>query len=257
VSLDLTRIRAQLAALSRRLRSVNYRRPLVLVQRLWQRVVARPVVALALTLAVLASTGGVLLAAGVFDVRHVTVVGAGRTTSARVDTMAKTVVGNSMLTVNTAALRKRVSALPQVADVHVVRVWPDTLRVTIAERRPTFAVQQGDRWVLIDQAAVPYLTVARVPAHVLPLDTVDVTSGNPTVRAAIAVVSSLPASVRKNVTAMVAPSVAGIRLRLRGGATVVWGGPQDSTRKARALAVLLPRHARVYDVSTPGFVTTS
>jgi hypothetical protein len=69
------------------------------------------------------------------------------------------------------------------------------------------------------------------------------------------------------VIGVIAPSSAGIRLQLHGGATVVWGGPEDSTRKARALAVLLHQpshgsphggsHPRVYDVSTPGFVTTS
>jgi cell division protein FtsQ len=109
--------------------------------------------------------------------------------------------------------------------------------------------------------------VPQLPAHVLPL-TIDAPSaGDPTVRAAVAVVAALPAAVRKDVVAMTAPSIAGIRLQLRDGSTVIWGGPEDSARKARALAVLLQQskakagahkaRAHVYDVSTPGFVTLS
>jgi cell division protein FtsQ len=187
----------------------------------------------------------------------------------RIDTVARSVVGDAMLTVNTSLLRRRVAALPEVAAVHVSREWPSTLRVTISERRAVFGVQQRGEWLLVDSVATPYLTVARLPAHVLPLTVDEPTAGDLTLRAAVDVVAALPAAVRKNVVAVSAPSIAGIRLRLHDGSTVIWGGPQDSSRKARALAVLLRQpaagnglvrghgHAHVYDVSTPGFVTLS
>ena len=47
-----------------------------------------------------------------------------------------------------------------------------------------------------------------------------------------------------------------VRLQLRGGATVAWGDPRDVTQKAILLQALLRRPAAVYDVSTPGVVTT-
>jgi cell division protein FtsQ len=213
----------------------------------------------------------IVFATGAFNVRHVQVVGASRATSARIDGLMHSAVGHAMMTVNTSSLKHRVAALPQVAAVRIDRSWPNTLRVTISERRAMVAVQQPNGWLLIDATATPYLTAPRLPAHVLPLTIAQPTSHNPTLRAAIDVVAALPATVRKSVIGVVAPSTAGIRLRLRGGSTVVWGGPEDSTRKARALDVLLRQstpgktktagnthksRAHVYDVSTPGFVTT-
>jgi cell division protein FtsQ len=48
-----------------------------------------------------------------------------------------------------------------------------------------------------------------------------------------------------------------VRLDLAGGALVKWGSAQDSATKAQVLAALLPHHAQVYDVTAPGFATTS
>ena len=199
----------------------------------------------------------VVLSSGLFAVRHVVVVGAGRVTKSEIGTVARAAMGDSMLTVNTSSLRQRVSTLPTISSVRVSRVWPNTLRITVSQRQAVLAVMQPTGWLLVDRTGVPYLTVSQLPAHVLPLTVSTPTGNDPAVRAAVAVVVALPAQVQRRVVAVVAPSPAGIRLRLSGGATVVWGGAEDSTRKARALAALLHRHARVYDVSTPGFVTTS
>jgi cell division protein FtsQ len=212
---------------------------------------------------ILGSSGAIVFVSGVFDVRRVDVVGAGRSTMARVSVLAHSAVGDSMLTVNTSSLRRRVAALPQVAGVRVAREWPNTIRLTVTERLAVVGVHQPDGWLLVDRTATPYLTVAQLPARVLPLSIVAPSNGDPTLRAAVNVVTVLPAAVRKNVVAVTAPSIAGIRLDLRGGGTVIWGGPEDSPRKARALAVLLRattsshQHVHVYDVSTPGVVTTS
>jgi cell division protein FtsQ len=205
---------------------------------------------------VLTLSVAIIVAAGVFNVRHVQVIGAGRSTTLRIDALAKSFVGDSILTISTGTLRHRVAALPQIADVQISRDWPNTLRVRVVERQPLAAVQQPDgRWLLVDKTATAYVVVGHRPAPALPL-TVDPAAGS-ALRAAIDVLVALPATVRRDVVGVAAPSAAGIRLTLRGGSTVIWGGPQDSARKARALAVLLHRHARVYDVSTPGFVTTS
>jgi cell division protein FtsQ len=92
---------------------------------------------------------------------------------------------------------------------------------------------------------------------VLPLTVTTPAASDPATTAALAVLQSLPRTVRQRVTAVLAPTPAGVQLRLTKKVTVVWGGPEDSPRKAKALAALLHRKAHVYDVSTPGFVTTS
>jgi cell division protein FtsQ len=258
----------------RSLTAVRARHPVATMQRAWQRVMARKTLAAVITVLVLATAGGVVLASGAIDVRRVEVVGASRATAARIDTIAQSAVGAPMLTVNTSKLSDRVAALPQISGVHIDRSWPNTLRVVVSERQPLMAVHAGSGWVLIDRSATPYLTVATLPAHVLtltlPTATASPSSRDPGLHAAVDVAAALPAAVRASVVGIEAPSTAGIRLRLRDGSTVVWGDPEDSARKARALAVLLhatapppgaPSHKRarphVYDVSTPGFVTTS
>ncbi len=260
--------RDRLRAVWQRVASLNYAAAYGVLVRIWQRMVRRPLLASALAVATLLSVGAILLAAGTFDVQRVTVDGASRATSVRIQALARGVLGDSMLTVNTSALRKRVAEIPQVATVQVTRSWPNKLRVEVVERHAAFVVHRGDGWLLVDQSATPYLTVPRPPAHVLPLTVPEASDASGTsaaaqstakapLRAAVAVVDALPPDVRRSVVAVDAPSANGIRLRMRGGATVVWGGPEDSVRKARALAVLLRRDAHVYDVSTLGLVTTS
>jgi cell division protein FtsQ len=254
----------QRESLARRFRREwRRRKPLAIFVRVWRYVAARRVLAAVLAALVVLSTGTIVYATGVFDVRHVRVVGASRATTVRIDNLAHSAVGDSMLTVSTSSLRRRIAALPEVAAVHVARDWPDTLRLTVTERLAVVAVHQPGGWLLVDRAATPYLSVTQLPARVLPLVVAGATAGDPTLRAAVDVVLALPSTVRRTVDAVSAPSVAGIQLRLRGGGTVIWGGPEDSARKARALAVLLAQqtrthaHTHVYDVSTPGFVTTS
>lgn len=203
------------------------------------------------------TTGGALFASGVVDVRRVDIRGANGALAQRVDVLAKSVLGESMFTVDTASLQHRVASMPDIAEARVSRQWPSTLRVTVTERRPVLAVKQPSGWVLVDAAGRSYATVAQRPKQVLPLTLPTTSSTGSALQAAVAVVAALPPVVRKDVVALSAPSVAGIRLRLRSGSTVVWGSAEGSARKARALAVLLRRRARVYDVSTPGFITTS
>jgi cell division protein FtsQ len=162
-----------------------------------------------------------------------------------------------MVTLDTNALRARLAAIPSVASVTVTRSWPTTLRVRVHERTAVVASRRADGWLLIDREGVPFTTVASLPTGVLPLSVAAPSSTDASTQAALAVLSSLPSAVRHRVTALLAPTPAGVQLRLTQRVTVVWGGPEDSPRKAHALAALLHQHATVYDVSTPGFVTTS
>ena len=83
------------------------------------------------------------------------------------------------------------------------------------------------------------------------------TTSADTLRAAASVAASLPPTLRRQVEDVTALTPDSVRLDLLGGAVVRWGSAQDSATKAQVLAVLLPRHAHVYDVTAPGFATTS
>jgi hypothetical protein len=54
-----------------------------------------------------------------------------------------------------------------------------------------------------------------------------------------------------------APAADQVRLCLRGGVTIVWGGPSRAAAKAAELRILMRQQARYYDVSDPGTAVTA
>jgi cell division protein FtsQ len=226
---------------------------------------ARPLVTTGLVGVLLVGLGWVALGSGVLDVKRVVVVGSSSLSATDVRAAAAGAVGDPMLTVDTDGLQRSIAALPAVARAHVSRTWPGTLRVRVTERTPMLAVRTFNGWRLVDASGIAYTTVPQRPASVLPLVVDRPAPDDASTRAALGVLDALPRRVHRQVAELIAPTPAGVRLRLRGGVIVVWGGPEDARRKARALAVLLERSsaakaarrpARQYDVSTPGIVTT-
>ena len=218
---------------------------------------ARPAFVATIAAGLVATMCWVALGSGALDVRHINVVGTTTLSAAEVRRVVQSATGDPMVTLDTGQLVRNVANIPSVADVRVTRSWPNTLRVTVRERRAVVATRRTEGWLLVDGSGVPFTTVSSLPTGVLPLSVLAPSASDPSTRAALAVLASLPKQVRQRVTALRAPTPAGVQLRLTKRVIVVWGGPEDSPRKARALAALLHRPAKVYDVSTPGFVTTS
>ena len=125
--------------------------------------VAAGVILLA-TVALLATGGrGQALAAGIgrgldnsfgaagFSVRHVVVQGASGLSEPAIRQAVEIGPGTPILGLDLAALRARVEKVGWVRSVHVVRMLPDTLMISVAER-PRLAVWQNHgRLSLIDQ----------------------------------------------------------------------------------------------------------
>ncbi|MEQ9349654.1 MAG: FtsQ-type POTRA domain-containing protein [Alphaproteobacteria bacterium] len=68
--------------------------------------------------------------------------------------------GDSLVGSDTGAIRRQVEALPWVASAAVARHLPDTLYVTIAERRPVAFWQASGQLVLIDATGVRIEAIA-------------------------------------------------------------------------------------------------
>lgn len=204
------------------------------------------------------TAGWLVLGSGVLAVRSVVVTGAQRLSAAEVRAAAGVPVGSALATVDTGTVARRVAALPPVASVRVDRRWPGTLVVAVRERQPVAALTTGDAVVLLDGSAVAFATVPSRPAGVLPLRVPGPVPGpgQASARAALQVLTALPADLRAQVVALRADTPAAVTLTLRGGRQVVWGGVQASPRKARILEALSTRPARRYDVSAPDFPVT-
>lgn len=212
---------------------------------------------LGLVLVVLLAGGWayVIYGSTVFAADHVVVTGTHRLTAAQVRAAAAVPTGTPLARVDLGAVRARVGALAQVAAVAAYREWPDTVHVTVRERVPVAAVHRNGAWWLVDVTAVVVAQQAKRPA--LPVLTV----ANPeprdaAARSALAVVGSLPDSLRRQVRSVSAASPDSVHLHL-GNRLVVWGNAQRSDRKAKVYAALrrAQPHGRVYDVSSPDVAT--
>ena len=223
----------------------------------WRGVRPRTVssrVAVMVTAVVLAATGWLLLGSRVFGVRTVSISGAHQVAATEIRRSAGVSVGTPLALVPTGAIADRVRRLPAIADVRVRRSWPGEVRIEVVERTPILAVPRPDGFTLVDGTGVGFATVRAVSG--LPI--VRLAAPRPddeATRAALAVLTALPARLRAAMARLDAPSPNSVTLVLRDGRTVLWGAPDDAATKARILAALLRQPGRTYDVSAPNVVT--
>ncbi len=210
-----------------------------------------------LALAIVGGAGWALLGSSLLVVRHVDVTGNRLVPAASIRAAARIRQGTPLATVNTGAAARRVERLAPVLSAQVGRSWPDTIVITVTERRPDLAVASVGGYQLIDADGVVVRFAVRKPAG-MPVLTLPppVLRGNPAIRAAVTVLTHLPSKLRTLVIAVSAPDATAVTLRLSGGISVAWGGTGAARQKAADLAALLRTRARYIDVSDPNTVVT-
>ncbi|NKY52838.1 cell division protein FtsQ/DivIB [Nocardia vermiculata] len=200
----------------------------------------------------------VLLAVAYFtpilSVRTVQIEGLSAVPDQQVRTVLQIPEGRSMLRIDTDAIARRVAALPKVRSARVQRVFPSTVRVSVDERRAVLFFDSPQGPHLVDSDSVEF-AVEPAPPGVPKLSTDRPGGSEPVTRAAVTVLDAAPPALRAQVGEVVARSVSDIELKLTDGRTVVWGGPEDSERKAAVVLPVLTRPGTVFDVSSPDLVT--
>lgn len=209
---------------------------------------------------IVAAVAWALLDSRFLIVRSVHIAGTGRLVSRSEVTAAAAIPrGLPLIRVDPAAVARRVEGITQVESAQVSRDWPDAVTITVRQRQPVFAVPDGGGYDLVDAFGVAVTRAARRPAGMPRLSAGAPGTGlrgSLAVRAAAAVLRELPARIARQVRAVAAASPDEVSVRLAGGVTIVWGGPQRAAEKSRELAVLMRAHARRYDVSGPGTAMT-
>ena len=216
----------------------------------------------AAALLVVAGLGWLLLAGPVLAVRAVQVDGLSTLPAEQVREAAGIQEGTPLLRVDVDAAETRVARLPQVASVEVTRGWPDSVVVTVVERKPVAVVGERGQRSLVDAEGVLFDTVTGdAPDGVVPLDVATPGPEDPATLAGIAALSSLPAAVRKEVASAAAASADDISLTLTDGTVVRWGDASESGEKSAALVGILEQisdenlePAGTIDVSAPDAV---
>ncbi|GAA3803186.1 hypothetical protein GCM10022226_23860 [Sphaerisporangium flaviroseum] len=160
-----------------------------------------------------------------------------------------------MATVDVELVRRRIAALRQVESVSVERGWPGTLKVRLVERRPVAVVLSAGKASVVDRHGVVIEIRDIAPAGLPSLQVGRFGEGDPATRAALTVLSALPADLARRVQLVRAVSAEDVSLRLGDGRTIMWGGAERTRDKARIALTLLQRPADSYDVSSPDVVT--
>ncbi len=162
--------------------------------------------------------------------REVTVRGLHELSAEQVRAAAVVPLGRPMLRQDVDAIAARAASLPAVQSASVVRDWPNTIAITVVERRPLLAVRQPGGYLLVDKFGVGYQLKPSVP------DGVSVVDANPDDRPLLTdlgtVASALPGKLSARLTTIRATSRDDINLVLKSGLTVHWGDSSESKLKA-------------------------
>jgi cell division protein FtsQ len=205
----------------------------------------------ALAAGVLGAAAWVVLFSSVLGVREVVVTGNAVLGADEVRRAAAVPDGEPMARVDLDEVRDRVAALRQVESAAVERGWPRTLRIRVVERTPVAAVPLGGRAALVDRYGVVVELRGSAPAGLPVLRVGRPGPGDPATREALRVLTGLPADLAGRLREVSAPGPASVTLLLADGRTVVWGGADRGTAKARILLTLLRQPGERYDVSSP------
>ena len=205
--------------------------------------------ALVLVLAVLAGAGWLVGFSPVLAVERVEVRGTHRIAASSLRKAAAVPLGLPLPRQDLAAIAGRVSSLPQIESVEVSRRWPNTVRVTVVERRPVLGVRQPEGFVLIDTRGVAFDSQPTLPSGVLQADVDPSNVG--VLREVGAIAAAMPAALRGRVERLRATSRSSVTVVLNDGVQVNWGTGADSALKADIVLALLKRKPSTIDVSSP------
>ncbi|HEX5494608.1 MAG TPA: FtsQ-type POTRA domain-containing protein, partial [Mycobacteriales bacterium] len=219
----------------------------------WRAV--RPLAVLVVSALLCAFVAWAIWFSGLLAVRRVDVVGSpSDPTADRVAAAGRRALGRPLARVDTAALRRLLEAIPGVASARVRRSWPSTLSLVVTERQALATVSRNGSVWLLDRQGVRFRRVSRAPGGLPRLEPTSSNPNDPATRASLAAVRALPDALRARVRSVSAPTPESVRLVLRDGRTVRWGGADHSGEKARVLQALLHQPGTVYDVSAPSVV---
>lgn len=233
----------------------GYRAGSVLPRSPWWRRALWVVVVLGL----LAGVGWVVALSPVLGVRQVNVQGEAQLSEAQVRSAADIVEGTPLVRLDTAAIRARVLALPEVKSAQVRVSYPSTVSIEVIERSAVGYRTESDGISLVDATGIAFRTVTEPPAGLpqlpAPPPTGQWTEAESAAALACAqVAAALPAPIRVLVASIGAKTANSVQLALADGRTVIWGGAVRGEQKAQLLVPLLGRDGSVFDISAEGVV---
>lgn len=160
-------------------------------------------------------------------------------------------VGTPLVRLNTGEVESKVrKSLPMVKRAKVTRNFPGGVTVALTLRKPVACMMEKTSCTAIDEDGVrldlPKSQTASLPK--LKLANGDAPRATSVMGA---VLGALDEGTRRQVASVEVTRAGQVSFTLQDGATVNWGGAEESAVKARVLKGLLSQKAKFYDVSAP------
>ena len=160
-------------------------------------------------------------------------------------------VGTPLVRLNTGEVESKVrKSLPMVKRAKVTRNFPGGVTVAVTLRKPVACMVEKASCTAIDEDGVrldlPKSQTASLPK--LKLANGDAPRATSVMGA---VLGALDEGTRRQVASVEVTRAGQVSFTLQDGATVNWGGAEESAVKARVLKGLLSQKAKFYDISAP------
>lgn len=189
----------------------------------------------------------------VFDVRTVKVLGNSMVPVSQIRTAAGITMGQPVARVDVEKSADRIRMIREVADVDVRRGLPHTIVIDVRERVAIAATTANNGgWWLVDDEGVMFRNVAKLPERMTVVQAYSELYRGIGARMA----AGMPDWLRERVASVSVLAESDIRLQMKNGKIVRWGGEEKAERKAEVLYVLLKIKAKQYDVSAPNAPAT-
>lgn len=160
-------------------------------------------------------------------------------------------VGTPLVRLNTGEVESKVrKSLPMVKRAKVTRNFPGGVTVAVTLRKPVACMAEKTSCTAIDEDGVR-LDIPKSQAASLPK--LKLADGDAPRATSImgALLGALDEGTRRRVASVEVTRAGQVSFTLSDGATVNWGGAEESAVKARVLKGLLSQKAKLYDVSAP------
>lgn len=190
-------------------------------------------------------------------VRSVRVEGNERLANEEVLEAAQVHTGKSMLRLDSEEIRSRLEGIPKVVSADVRLSWPSTITLDVTERTPMAFTLSGKGIELLDGGGTSFDVVQEPPSKLPELRVRNVSAQDPATKSAMVAVRAIPPDLRARTKSVTATGPRDVRLRLKDGRTVEWGGPKQAARKAAIVPILLRQPGKVYDVTSPDLPTVA
>lgn len=130
-----------------------------------RRIFSRVLLASSVLLAVWG--GAMALTAPQFNVARVEITGTQRKAPAKVQALARQLIGKNVFRTPRGRIEQQMEAIPLIASAQISRAWswPPHMKVLLTERQPLLQVGFGTTWWVADAQGVPFRRADRNDSH--------------------------------------------------------------------------------------------